>query len=96
MKQLVIKRLFIKRLAILLTLSLAVASTFPAARADEPKMCSITLDRVQNGTLDINPPLPDNHQVPAGTELTLKATPASGYALDSVYHIGFGNEGRMH
>src|SRR6187401_2496419 len=49
---------------------LALASR-AALGADEMKF-AITIDAVENGTLNIQPPLPEDRQVPAGTELTLK------------------------
>jgi acetyl esterase/lipase len=51
---------------------------------------------VENGSITIIPPLPEDKTVPAGTELTIKATPAAGYALDTIYYIGTGRQGRMY
>ena len=79
-------------LAVLFAFGLAA----PAALGAETPMYTITLDAVTNGAITVQPPLPENKQVPAGTELTVKATPAAGYALDCIYHIGVGNQGRMY
>lgn len=54
----------------------SAATTFFAVKVDEPK----------NGSLKFIPPLPDDRKVPAGTVLKIKATPASGFALDSGYY----------
>src|SRR4051812_17846929 len=63
---------------------------------DDPQPCTITLDAAENGAITIQPTLPENKTVPMGTELTLSATPAAGYALDTLYYIGTGNQGRMY
>lgn len=47
---------------------------------------TVKVDAPTNGFLKIVPPIPDNHRVPAGTVLKIKATPAHGYALDSGYY----------
>jgi acetyl esterase len=79
-------------LALLFALTLA---SYAALGAEAP-IYTITLDTVTNGNITIQPPLPENMQVPAGTELTVKATPAAGYALDCIYWFGVGNQGRMY
>jgi acetyl esterase/lipase len=84
------------RLITLAAFLTAAALTPLSARAADPAPCTITLDPPQNGTLTITPPLPENKTIPAGTELTLKATPAAGFALDTIYYIGTGNNGRMY
>jgi acetyl esterase len=81
-----------KRLLALLWLSGLV----PCARAADQQPCTITLDGVENGNITITPPLPEDKTVPAGTELTIKAAPAAGFALDTIYYIGTGNQGRMY
>ncbi len=75
-------------------IALSLASR-PARGADDMKF-TITLDSVENGNLTVQPPLPEDRQVPAGTEFTLRATPAEGFALDTIYTIGTGNQGRMY
>ena len=49
---------------------------------------TVKLNQPENGTLTITPPLPDDGRVSTGTIITLKATPAEGYALDSCYIAG--------
>ena len=85
-----------KRAKNLLAFLMAVGLAAPAALGAEPSMYTITLDTLQNGSITIQPPLPENKTVPAGTELTIKATPAAGYALDTIYYMGTGNQGRMY
>lgn len=85
-----------KRIEYLLALSIVIGCMSNFALGAEPRMCTITLDEVQNGSISIQPPLPENKTVPAGTELTISATPATDYALDCLYYIGTGNQGRMY
>jgi acetyl esterase len=47
---------------------------------------TVKVDAPQNGTIKIVPPIPEDHKVPAGTVLKIKATPARGFALDSGYY----------
>ncbi len=55
---------------------------------------TVTFEPVQNGTIAVKPALPADGKVPAGTVLTVKATPAEGYALDSVFYLAPGPFGR--
>ena len=45
----------------------------------------VAIEEVQNGTFEVAPPLPEDGVVTAGTTLTLRAKPAEGFALDSLY-----------
>ena len=57
------------------------------AQAQDPvKTFTVTVDKTENGTLSIEPPVPEDGKVPEGTVLTLKASPAPGFALDSHYY----------
>jgi acetyl esterase/lipase len=47
---------------------------------------TITAVPAQNGSYAISPKIPDDGKIPAGTVLSVKAKPASGYSLDAVYH----------
>jgi acetyl esterase/lipase len=85
-----------KSATVLLAMSFALALLSRASFAEDTPMYTITVDQTENGSFTIEPPLPENKQVPAGTELTIKATPAAGYALDTIYYIGVGNQGRMY
>lgn len=46
----------------------------------------VTPDEARNGSYTISPTLPKDGMVKAGTVLTLKATPATGYIFDSGYY----------
>lgn len=48
---------------------------------------TVTLDKPVNGTVNVDPPLPADGKYPAGTVLTLTATPAKGFVIDALYHI---------
>ncbi len=65
----------------MITLCLATCS---AASAEG--MYSVVVDEVFNGTLKIEPAIPADGKVAAGTVLTVTATADSGYVLDSVYY----------
>jgi acetyl esterase len=80
----------------LLTLLFAISLASSAALGADSQMYTVTLDNLTNGSITIQPPLPENMQVPAGTELTVKATPAAGFAVDCIYWMGVGNQGRMY
>jgi acetyl esterase len=50
----------------------------------------VTLQQPTNGSVKITPELPADGRVAAGTVLTVTATPAEGYVLDSCYYSGRG------
>jgi len=58
----------------------------PAQTNSGTTFFTVKVDAPKNGSLKIVPPIPDDHKVPAGTVLKIKATPAPGYALDSGYY----------
>jgi acetyl esterase/lipase len=43
------------------------------------------VDQPVNGSISVYPPIRDGGKVPAGTELSIKISPAPGYAIDSGY-----------
>jgi acetyl esterase len=47
---------------------------------------TVTTVPEENGSYTISPKIPKDGKVPAGTVLTVKAKPASGYKLDAVYY----------
>lgn len=53
-------------------------------------------DEARNGSYTITPQLPKDGMLKAGTELTLKATPAVGYIFDSGYYSLPGQWGPMY
>lgn len=50
----------------------------------------VTIAPPQNGTIEVSPELPDDRIVEAGTVLTVTASPADGFVLDSCYYSGRG------
>ena len=47
---------------------------------------TVTLAAAANGSYSIDPKIPTDGKVEAGTVLTVKATPASNYSLDVIYY----------
>jgi len=56
------------------------------AQTNAETFFTVKVDAPQNGAISINPPIPADHKVRAGTVLKIKATPAPGFALDSGYY----------
>lgn len=71
--------------AALVTSALPLAAQ-TAAAPTEPAMITIRVQNPENGSIAISPELPADGKVPAGTVFTVKATPAPGFAIDSVYY----------
>ncbi len=68
-------------------LTTAIFITYPAAAQST---YHITVDAPANGTLSIHPAIPPDGNVAAGTVLTVKISPARGFAIDSGYCTGPG------
>ena len=67
--------------------AIAQAPVAPApAAAAAPTTFTITVRPPVNGTVTIDPALPADGKVAPGTVFTVKATPAPGYAIDSVFY----------
>jgi len=64
------------------TITLVAPSTFAQ---EQSEIVPVTVENPQNGTIELTPTIPPGSQVPLGTVITVKATPAPGYAVDSVY-----------
>lgn len=47
---------------------------------------TVKVDAPQNGSIEITPPLPEDHRVAAGTVLKIKARADEGFVLDSGYY----------
>ena len=47
---------------------------------------TVALVPAENGSYTISPQIPEDGKVPAGAEITVTATPSSGYSLDAVYY----------
>lgn len=71
--------------AALVTSALPLAAQ-TAVAPTEPAMITIRVQTPENGSIAISPELPADGKVPAGTVFTVKATPAPGFAIDSVYY----------
>lgn len=56
---------------------------------------TVTLDPVENGSIRVEPLLPADGKVNAGTILKVTATPAAGYAFDGGYYAQPGMWGKM-
>src|SRR3954471_11915748 len=56
-----------------------------AAQPQSPPAFTITITQPINGTITVTPPIPAGGKVPAGTVLTVKISPAPGFAIDSGY-----------
>ncbi len=77
---------------------LATSWASRSAGSAQDESFSITLDPVKHGSIKLDPPVPEDGKYPAGTVVTVRATPAEGYAVDSVYYsamvyttVGFGD-----
>lgn len=57
---------------------------------------AVTVVPPTHGTLRLAPPLPADGRYPAGTVVTLTATPDAGYALDSTWYSVPGRFGQMY
>lgn len=56
---------------------------------------TVTLVQPVHGKVQVTPPLPADGKLPAGSVLTLTATPDPGYALDSTFYSVPGQFGQM-
>ncbi len=59
---------------------------FPKTKMPNAETFTITLVPAENGSYTINPKIPADGKVPAGTVLTVAAKPSPGYSLDAVYY----------
>lgn len=57
---------------------------------------SVVLDEPENGTFKVDPPLQADCKYPAGTAVTVTATPDKGYVLDAGYYSIPGMWGSMY
>ncbi len=55
----------------------------------------VIVDKAVNGTVKLAPPLPADGKYPAGTVVSVTATPDAGYVLDSCYYSSKGRFGQM-
>jgi len=82
------KQLFLKAASIIIA-SLLTSTTMKS------QSFLVTLDKSENGTFTISPPLPADGKYPANTVVTVKAIPAPGYVLDALYFSVPGRWGQM-
>jgi dienelactone hydrolase len=80
-----------------LLLLVCVLSQFALFGQPETPQASftVTLDPVENGSLKVEPALPESGKVKAGTVLEVTVTPAAGYGFDSGYYAQPGMWGKM-
>jgi acetyl esterase len=72
--------------AALLTSALPAAAQTAPVPANEAATFTIRVQNPENGSIAISPELPADGKVAAGSVFTVKATPAPGFAIDSVYY----------
>src|SRR4030095_11624453 len=76
----------------LLALSLAAAVTLTAQGAS----FTVTFVPPAHGKVQLTPPLPPDGKYPAGTVVTVTATPDPGYVIDSAWYSVPGRFGQMY
>lgn len=83
---------------IILSMTVLVSSQPYAVAQNEPAKTTfnVTVDKPENGSITINPPIPDDGKVAAGTVLAVTVSPAASYALDSGYYSTPGQWGRAY
>ncbi len=57
---------------------------------------TVSVDDVVNGKIKVEPEIPSDGKVAAGTVLKITAIPDKGYALDAGYYFGRGGRGTMY
>ncbi len=57
---------------------------------------TVTLDESANGSVTVDPPIPADGKYPAGTVITIAATPDPGFAVDALYYSVPGPWGAMY
>jgi acetyl esterase len=72
--------------AVLLSALLFVVNFKLNGQSMPPDTFTITLVPAENGSYSIDPELPKDGKVKAGTVITVYAKPSSGYSLDAIYY----------
>ena len=75
--------------------ALCLAAIRPLSAQDKSSF-TVTLVPPAHGKVQLTPPLPADGKYPAGTVVTVTATPDSGYALDSAWYSVPGRFGQMY
>jgi acetyl esterase/lipase len=84
------------RIFALLTLICVVSKVVVSGEAQEAKaIFTVTLDAVENGSIKVEPAVPEDGKVSQGTVLKVTTSPAAGYAFDSGYYAQPGMWGKM-
>jgi len=88
----------VTRLASLAALGALGAPSTPLAAAGTAEKASFALvvEAPEHGRVSVAPVPPKDGRIPAGTRLTVTATPDEGYALDSGFYVVPGRFGRMY
>jgi acetyl esterase len=84
-----------KSLGRTLVVGLLACIAGPALANAQAVSYPVTVDKVANGTVKVDPPLPADGKYAAGTVVTVTAIPDAGYVLDSVYYSARGRFGQM-
>jgi acetyl esterase/lipase len=80
-----------------LTLTLTMStSPVPAQAMPQAEAFGVEIETPEHGSVSVDPPIPADGKVAAGTVLTVTATPDAGYALDSGFYVVPGRFGRMY
>jgi len=77
-------------------LAIALPLAAFAETGSEGAFFKITVDTPENGHIELEPAIPDDGRVAAGTVIRVTAQPASGYAFDSGYYATPGRWGKMY
>lgn len=83
-----------KRITACFAVLLALAAATPAT--GQTGNFTVALDPVVHGRIQLTPALPADGKYPAGTVVTVTATPDAGFAIDSVYYSVPGRFGQMY
>ena len=81
--------------ALVLFVCVVSRAALPGDLESPNAMFTVTLDAVDNGSIKVQPVLPEDGKVKPGTVLKVTATPAPGYAFDSGYYAQPGMWGKM-
>lgn len=84
------KKIFLRLLLV------ACAILFSSAGFLMSQSYNVVLDDPLNGSFKVDPPLPADGKYPAGTEVTVTATPDKGYVVDAGYYSIPGMWGSMY
>ena len=87
------RNLFLFLIAVML---LPVMFNNAASAQSQSESFTVIVDQPLNGTITINPALPADGKLPAGTVVTVTTKPNQGFALDAGYFSAGGRFGQMY